>query len=619
MKKLIFILLFLFSALSHSDPSQQLYIYQLDEFYSEVLKTTDSDPLLALSILESHQASSNTDQAQHQLILSQIYSNLDYPKKMLHHSEAGLKVIEKQTEPWLFNLLKVYQIEALDRLDKGGAEIQTLKQVIQWSEANQHHELTALALVQISYLYIKVEDYKNALAAIQQATEKAAEPNPFLKQSEVTYHMAGIYVHRNEFELALPYFEASYAENKAEQNLISMSINLFEMGRANIELKNYELGVMQLLQSIELSESIGDDQGVAYGHAELAYHYLEQQDYTSAEESLSAAVDLFKQANNALMLFDILIQSVRLKTELGQYQEAQVILDEAIDLNNTHQIRYGQITIDKDKSNLLAAQGDFQTAYTTYVNAIQAENRLESQLSAEKLHEIRARYEVENNVMKNKLLAEQNQDQIKTIANQTKQNIQLLLAATLLSLLLLLFIWLNRKLKKQGLKLHELANFDELSGLKNRSNVVSCIRSELEKLNQDDQFSLVMIDLDHFKAINDTFGHALGDKVLQRFGAYCSELDGHTNLIGRLGGEEFLIGFNGYQPDKVFQLIDALRIKTENMSSEIEAPGLKVTLSAGICHSYGSHRFRDILKVADDVMYEAKKSGRNQILSENLN
>lgn len=618
MKKLVIILLIINHSISYSGQPKQPGLYQLDDFYSAVIKTNNTDPLKALSDVQDIKPKTNYQQAQLQLVLSQIYSHLDYPDKMLQHTELGLKAIDSQTEPWLFNLLRVNRVEALDRLDKGGSEIETLQSIIHWSTKNQHPELTALALIQISYLYIKVEDYKKALDAIQSAAKVAPNSGLFVKKSDVDYHMAGIYVHRNEFELALPYFETSYAENKVEQNLIAMSINLFEMGRANLELMNNELGVTQLLQSIELSTSIGDDQGIAYANAELAYHYIEQQEYALAEKALFQAGQLFEQASNANRLFDVMIQSVKLKTELGDYQSAQQYLDEATALNQLHQIRYGQTTIDKNKSSLLAAQGDYQGAYETYVQARRSEDTLESQLSAEKLHEIRARYEVESNALKNQLLAEQNQEQVETIAFQTKQNTLMLILIGLLVLLLILSLWLNQKLKKQGMKLHELANFDELSGLKNRSNIVSSIRSKLEMLNQDDQFSLVMIDLDHFKTINDTYGHALGDKVLQTFGSYCSTLDQHTNLIGRMGGEEFLIGFNGNQPDEVYQLIDELRIKTENMPSVISAPGLKVSLSAGICHSHGSHRFRDILKVADDVMYKAKRKGRNQIVTAEL-
>ncbi len=618
MKKLVIIILIINHSISYSDQSKQSGLYQLDAVFSAAIKTNDTDPLQALSEVQGITPKTDNQQAQLQLVLSQIYSNLDYPDKMLHHTELGLKKIDVQSEPWLFNFLTVTRIEALDRLDKGGSEIETLQSIIDWSTVNQQPELTALALIQISYLYIKIEDYKKALDAIQSAAKFAPDSGLFVKKSDVAYHMAAIYVHRNEFELALPYFEASYAEHKANQNFIGMSVDLFEMGRANLELMNNELGVLQLLQSIEVSTSIGDDQGIAYANAELAYHYINQQEYALAEKALSQAGQLFKQASNANRLFDIIIQSVRLNTELGDFQTAQSYLDEATALNQLHQIRYGQITIDKNKSSLLAAQGDYQGAYETYLQARQSEDTLESQLSAEKLHEVRARYEVESNALKNQLLAEQNQEQVTTIKFQTKLNTIMLISIGLLGLLLFLSLWLNQKLKKQGLKLHELANFDELSGLKNRSNIVSSIRSELEKLNQDDQFSLVMIDLDHFKTINDTYGHALGDKVLQTFGSYCLTLNQHTNLIGRLGGEEFLIGFNGNEPGSVYQLIDELRIKTEKMPSVISAPGLKVSLSAGICYSHGSHRFRDILKVADDVMYEAKRKGRNQIVTAEL-
>ncbi len=75
---------------------------------------------------------------------------------------------------------------------------------------------------------------------------------------------------------------------------------------------------------------------------------------------------------------------------------------------------------------------------------------------------------------------------------------------------------------------------------------------------------------------------------------------------------------NGSQTD-IHQLIEQLRIKTEKMNHMINAPGLKVSMSAGICFSQGSQRFRDILKCADEAMYQAKHNGRNQIVLTELN
>ncbi len=618
MKLLILTVLLCFTSFLSANDSKWFYTTQLNEYSSAVLKTIESDPQQALDSVKKYQPLSAVDLAQQHLLYSQVHGALDYPEKMLEHSKLGLQAIDPEAEPWLASLLVIAQVDAEDRLGQMSGNIDKIKNIITWSKNEKHASLATLALIQLSYLYIRIEDYNLALIALQEAEEIAPIEGSLINQSDVASHIAGIYVYRNEFELALPYFESTYQQEKSDNNILGMSIQLFEMGRANLELNNHESGINQLLESIELSKSIDDNQGVAYASSELAYHHIEQQAYDRAESLLISSLDLFKQAGNSYMLFDNLIQLSQLKTATGRFTEAQNHITAAEQVNQESDFRYGETSINKRKAHLLSAQGNHQEAFDLYVTATKQQAELESKFSTEKLHEIRARYEVEKNAMKNQLLAEQNSAQGETIEFQSKQSLLLSLFLVLMAGFLIVLIGFNRKLKKQSSRLHELANFDELSGLRNRSNIVGSIRRKLDKLNENDAFTLVMIDLDHFKTINDTYGHALGDKVLKLFGQLCAKLQPHTKWVGRMGGEEFLIGFEGSTPNYIHQLIDQLRIDTQNMPVQINAPGLRVSMSAGICHSHGSQRFRDILKCADEAMYQAKHNGRNQIATDFL-
>ncbi|WP_223788419.1 diguanylate cyclase domain-containing protein [Marinicella meishanensis] len=605
--------------ISPGNATDRPYTSELNDYFVALLATAEASPNQALNSLAGHQAKSAAERAQVEYVRSQINAILDYPEKIIEHSQAGLAAIDAAQEPWLSQLLILAKIDGHDRLGQGHAHMAELEQILDWSNQQQHPILATLALVQMSYLYISQEDYNRALLLIQQATELAPDDHILISKADVSSHTAGIYVSRNEFDLALPYFEAAYALEQAQNNTLGMSIQLFEMGRANIELENHELGISQLQQSIELSESVGDDQGVAYANTELAYHHIKQKDFEQAESLLDRATDIFTRSGNNYLLFDNLILLAQVKTETGEFVEAQDHIDAAKALNVEGTFRYGQVAVDKRQAHLLSAMGDHAAAFNLFVEATKRQSELENQHSSEKLHEIRTRYEVEKNALKNQVLAEENSAQSIVIANQKRQSLLLTLSLIMMGGLLALLLWFNRRYRLQSNQLHVLANYDELTGLRNRGAVVNRIRKKLAKMNDEDRFTLVMIDLDHFKTINDNYGHALGDRVLREFGALCSELKTHTKLIGRMGGEEFLVGFEDMEADAIHQMIEQLRLNTQQLSDSIPAPGLKVSLSAGICHSRGSRRLRDIMKCADEAMYRAKHNGRNQIVTTALN
>lgn len=595
------------------------YTQEFSPYFLAAIKTAESTPQNALKSLQTYHPTTAIEQAMQAYAYATAYAALDYPEKMHEHCLEGLQLLNPNQEPWLYHFLNVLMVDAQDRLGRGYQEVGSLQNSIDWAINNDHGELAAAALVQMSFLHIGVENYSKALELIQQAEKLAPEQGQLFDKTDVIAEMAAIYVYRNEFDLALPYFEKSYQKQKAENNILGMSIDLFEMGRANLEINKTELGIKQLYDALALSKQIDDIQGMAYANLELGIHYIEETQYDQAEKLLLTAKSHFNDAENKTMLFNTLVELSNVYIKTSQNDAAEKVLTAAKDILEVADIRYGEVTLKKQQASLSAATGRHQEAYELHLEADTIEDQIESKVSAEKLHEIRARYEIEAKEIKNQLLAKQNDMQALQIVKQKTFQKFLVLGLSAMLLVILLIFYLYLKAKRNRNQLHYLANFDGLTGLMNRSNTINTIREQLAKVDSHEIISLVMIDLDHFKDINDTFGHILGDKVLSLFGTYCQQWSKEAMAIGRLGGEEFMFSFVGQEETDVFQWIDELRLKTEQMKNDIDVPGLKVTMSAGICYSHGQHRFRDIFKCADVAMYEAKNNGRNQIITKRLN
>ena len=128
------------------------------------------------------------------------------------------------------------------------------------------------------------------------------------------------------------------------------------------------------------------------------------------------------------------------------------------------------------------------------------------------------------------------------------------------------------------------------------------------------QACLVLIDLDHFKVVNDTHGHAVGDRVLKRAVAACQEHLRSTDIFGRLGGEEFGIVLPECTLDQALARAEQIRVAIATAASGDEAPGVPISASFGVASTTRSgYELRQLLIDADRALYRAKHEGRNRV------
>lgn len=162
--------------------------------------------------------------------------------------------------------------------------------------------------------------------------------------------------------------------------------------------------------------------------------------------------------------------------------------------------------------------------------------------------------------------------------------------------------------------LTEAANTDPLTGLANRRQVEALARPWLD----DPQAALcaLMIDVDHFKRVNDAFGHDTGDEALVWVGSHLRVHARRTDLVGRLGGEEFVMLLPGTNREEARKLAERLRETVAAVPFDPKGHGeYPLTISIGVAERVpGDTDVRDLLRRADDAMYVAKRAGRNRVM-----
>lgn len=161
---------------------------------------------------------------------------------------------------------------------------------------------------------------------------------------------------------------------------------------------------------------------------------------------------------------------------------------------------------------------------------------------------------------------------------------------------------------------------DYLTGLPNRRYFFDEGPAQVAgRLERGEACCIAMLDIDHFKKLNDTYGHEIGDRVLQAVGAKLARrLDGSGHLLARLGGEEFSVLMLGLDVDKGAALCETLRSEIESLRVAVDDQDLSVTISIGLAEIAGRESFSNYLAAADQLLYLAKSYGRNRVYSETM-
>jgi diguanylate cyclase (GGDEF)-like protein len=175
------------------------------------------------------------------------------------------------------------------------------------------------------------------------------------------------------------------------------------------------------------------------------------------------------------------------------------------------------------------------------------------------------------------------------------------------------FIYLStREINKQHELLQGQAITDPLSGLYNRTLLQDTIEKIVHQNSRTPAAaSLLMIDIDHFKRINDDFGHDVGDRVIKDFGAFLKEQFRMTDMVFRIGGEEFLAIL--YNTDKLNSMKVAEKLRAEIEKSPLISNRV-VTVSVGVAELRPDMTWQQWMKHVDDNLYKAKANGRNQVV-----
>ena len=412
---------------------------------------------------------------------------------------------------------------------------------------------------------------------------------------------------REDLLKALSYHQQSVKPDAEKNSRHELANVYFNMGVVYQRLKDLPNAKLYVQKSMTLFRSLNDPIGMAFGNYRLGVLAGESGKWDEALSYLDNALPELVKAGDATMVFNTQRARAKALAYLDRRRDSLEALAGADAIRSRIDSTWMEVTYLGGAAEVYAKLGDFDKAYRNQLQLREAEKRSVTEAREKDAAEVQTRFEVKQKEAENAILrARERESEARRVA--------LVLAVVLLLFVLGgLGLFLFRQ-SQQNRRFSNLAMRDDLTGLANRRSILEFARAQLRTSRRDNiRMCLALIDIDHFKAINDECGHAVGDAVLSAFAEVCSHQLRSIDRLGRYGGEEFLLIMPGSDLTQVPQVFTRLR----NAIQQIDVPGLPpgraLTFSMGAVEAMGPADDLDrLIKRADDALYRAKLGGRDR-------
>jgi diguanylate cyclase (GGDEF)-like protein len=588
---------------------------QLSQSSVQSLLKSQNSPetvLHELKAIEIDTLSSNRAKAEHLLLICEINNLLAYPERAVAAAEQARTYASEFDHPWLFHKLNIAYANALDLQGSPEDGIPLVVNALKWAESSNMVHLVVDARLTLGMLKTSLFEYVDALDNLQKAYSLAAEkkqseyPLAILK-GDITGSIALLYEYRREDALALPFFQQSVNFHRRQNNQMQLSIALYGLGRANLKLNNRRIGKEQLNEALVISLTLQDQQGVAYALRALASAEMRDNNYAKAKQLQEKAHPIFAKSNNTHMLFDFYQMQARIAIKMDDFDGAKQAIRNARKSIENKSMPLKEFTLSGIESEWLAETGEFEKAYKLLLKSEEQKAKFNRSQSTEKFHQQRAKYELTVKEKENalqKLLIEQGAIE----ANSLYQVVAALLVICCLLFLLIFRSWRHKKV------LQALANTDSLTNLLNRRATLLFLDKKLSECKGvGGNVTVAIADLDKFKKVNDTLGHSIGDHVIASFAEVALSNTRLGDVVGRIGGEEFLLILAETDLKGAQIVLDKIRKGTHSIGNSIPELTWPVSVSIGMAEFNEGESAKELIHRADKALYQAKSLGRDQI------
>ena len=447
------------------------------------------------------------------------------------------------------------------------------------------HEAEARSLNNMAGIHLALGHLPEAMELLQRSLERAEHAGSLADQAYALGQLGQVLQGIGEMELAAEHLQRSLRCARQTQDLARQATSALDLGNLLSKLGQYAEARLHLDEALTLSRRTGNVNDLGQALLGLGQSCLAQGEANAALAAFEEARPLAQSVGDTPSLCSIELGLAELWRARNEAPQAQGALERALGHATNGRLTALASQAHLALSELAEQRADHALALQHYKAHHSCEQRLLGEHSQQRLRGLFVRQQAQT--LSQELLA----------ARQADQEKQALLT----------------QLSAQADLLRQLSHEDALTGLANRRWLDLLLEQEFERAARfRHPLSLAMLDLDHFKAVNDRFGHAVGDAVLRQVGRLLRDHCRRADVVARYGGEEFTLLLVETTLPLASQLCDKLRQQIESFNWRSLHPDLLgITVSMGLAGNAEAHAPEALCALADERLYQAKGEGRN--------
>jgi diguanylate cyclase (GGDEF)-like protein len=544
-------------------------------------------------------------------VQAMAYSILELDGEARKAALKGLKLVPLGSDPVYLDLLTTYAENVYD-----SAGIEAALKSIDAAEAAQVHgsQGDTCLLISRGLLQSRQDRPDLAIANLTQAYRASTGPEFAQSRAMAAEVLSTVMRSAGDYPQALALNQEVIDWYTQRNATLSLSVTRFLRGKILSMMGRFDDAIDEFTAARKLSIQVNDIQGLAFADLLACTARLEVGQLARAQAACNNALRTFTASHSMDQVKETRAQLARIDLANGHAERALNTLDGVLDQGGADLLpsRVASLYLWRARAN--AALHNYRDAYedlTEYARRYAAANGAERVKQADAL---RARFAIDREIERNALLKRElgiSQEQSQRQARELRWNAIVATLGVIVITLLIYFLIANRSYRQQLVK---LASQDGLTGLPNRRRTAELATAALAEATAEKPLTIAVIDMDHFKVINDRCGHATGDFVLQEFARVGRETLRQSDVLGRWGGEEFLL----LMPDATLEFamasVERMRTLVFGIRLPASGAGLQVSLSAGLATSGRHGRSLDeMIARADAALYVAKNEGRDLV------
>ena len=507
--------------------------------------------------------------------------------------------------------------EILETTGDNRKALTLFEQAVNAAEAASDNEMLANALFQRGYLRGLEGDYGTGLVDLRRARTLYERLGMTERASTSLNGIATLYNRMGDHEQARHYYEQTLKLQTIEGPKREVAVTQHNLGRSYEYLKQWAQARQAFEAALDLSREIDYPRGEAYALRGLASVRNAEGEPAAALSLLQLADLLQKRTADERLRGQILLQRGIAMRQLKRPGEALPMLQDAVGVFRKADSLAELVIAERE---LAAAQADLTDWHSAYQQQLEYGQTLEQWLRHQldqRFATLKVDFDTTAKEKENALLLREKQAGERALEEARRASRLQAAVITLICVLLVGVGAVALHLRRVSRQMRLLAMTDELTGLPNRRDVLARLQAMLVDRKQG-PCALLIVDLDHFKAINDDFGHLVGDEMLKAVAQVLREAVREPMCLGRLGGEEFVVVLPRTDEQQALKVGERIREQVQSLDTTRWLPQARhLTASLGVAVSrLGEDDVSTMLHRADEALYRAKAAGRNRVFAE---